>query len=226
MKIKNILMSAAMIGTLASCNMDEVYYSQVVPDNFVEGETNVYQLLSRPFGHWRAFAQMGGHRYNINELMADVFICPARTTNDWYNGGDFMSRHYHTMDWQDGRADTNWKEAMQGIARCITVIEQINELNYAALNMTEEQRAAHLGQVQALMGFFYWQAMDWYGGVPIYDESTIISEEFASMLKPRNSEEEVRKFILDDFTAAETLPDSWDAANAGRATSGAATALK
>ena len=40
-------MSAAMIGTLASCNMDEVYYSETVTDNFVEGEANVYQLLSR-----------------------------------------------------------------------------------------------------------------------------------------------------------------------------------
>ena len=55
MKIKNILMSAAMVGTLASCNMDEVYYSSTVVDNFVENEANVYNLLSRPFGHWRAF---------------------------------------------------------------------------------------------------------------------------------------------------------------------------
>lgn len=210
MKIKNIMMSAAMIGTLASCNMDEIYYSETVPDNFVENETNVYQLLSRPFGHWRAFAQMGGHRYNINELMADAFICPARTTNDWYNGGDFMARHYHTMDWQDGRADTNWKEAMQGIARCITVVEQIEAMDYAALKMTEEQRAAHLGQMQALMGFFYWQAMDWYGGVPIYESTSDPLKPRATVKETFAKCEELLKAAVDGLPARQSLHEEAD----------------
>ena len=201
-------MSAAMIGTLASCNMDEVYYSETVTDNFVEGEANVYQLLSRPFGHWRAF--VGSHRFNINELMADAFIYPARVTNDWYNGGDFMARHYHTMDWQDDRADTNWKEAMQGIARCITVMEQINALDYAALRMTEEQRASHLGQMQALMGFFYWQAMDWYGGVPIYESSSDPLLPRATVKQTFDKCEELLKAAVAGLPARQSLNEEAD----------------
>lgn len=208
MKIKNILMSAAALCALASCDMDEVYYSEVVSDNFVENEANIYQLLSRPFGHWRAF--IGDHRYNINELMADAFICPARTTNDWYNGGDFMARHYHNMDWQDGRADTNWKEAMQGVARCITVIEQIKGLNYSALKMTEEDRAAHLGQVQALMGYFYWQALDWYGGVPIYESTSDPLKPRATAQETFNKVEELFKAAIDGLPARQSLHEEAD----------------
>ena len=181
MKIKNILMSAAMIGVLASCSMDEVYYSETVLDNFVEDESNVYQLLARPLYHWQVFT--GQHLYNVNELMSDAFICPARTTNDWYNGGEFMPRHYHTMDWTEGVADTNWKEAMQGVARCITVMENLDEINYSSLGMTEEQKASHKGQMQALMGYFYMMAMDWYGGVPIYESTS-------DPLKPRSTAQE------------------------------------
>ena len=51
MKIKNILVSATMIGALASCNLDEVYYSQTTPDNFIENEVTINQLLTRPMNH-------------------------------------------------------------------------------------------------------------------------------------------------------------------------------
>ncbi len=114
-----------------------------------------------------------------------------------------------------------WQALYEGIARANNVIQNVDQCD-----MTDELKAQYKAEARFMRGLYYFQLLDFYGGVPIYDESTIISEEFASMLKPRNSEEEVRKFILDDFTAAETLPDSWDAANAGRATSGAATALK
>ncbi|MCM1256187.1 MAG: RagB/SusD family nutrient uptake outer membrane protein [Duncaniella sp.] len=219
MRLKNILLSAAMVGTLASCDMDEVYYSSTVVDNFVEGETNVYQLLSRPFGHWRAF--VNDHRYNINELMADAFICPARTTNDWYNGGDFMARHYHTMDWQDGRADTNWKEALQGVARCLNVMEQINSINYAALNMTEEQRASHLAQLQALMGYFYWQAMDWFGGVPIYESSADDLRPRSTVKQTFDKTEELLKAAVENLPIKESMNEELT----GYLTKGAAAQL-
>ncbi len=114
-----------------------------------------------------------------------------------------------------------WQALYEGIARANNVIQNVDQCD-----MTDELKAQYKAEARFMRGLYYFQLLDFYGGVPIYDESTIISEEFSSMLKPRNSEEEVRKFILDDFTAAETLPDSWDAANAGRATSGAATALK
>ncbi|MDE6543739.1 MAG: RagB/SusD family nutrient uptake outer membrane protein [Muribaculaceae bacterium] len=219
MKIKNILMSAAMMGTLAACNMDEVYYQETVLDNFVEDESNVYQLLARPLYHWQVF--IGTHLFQINEFMGDAFICPARSTNDWYNGGEFMARHYHTMDWAEGTADTNWKEAMQGVARCITVMENLDEINYGALGMTEEQKAAHKGQMQALMGYFYMMAMDWYGGVPIYESTS-------DPLKPRATVQETFDLIeglFKDAVAGLPARESINQEADGFLTKGAAAAL-
>ena len=43
---------------------------------------------------------------------------------------------------------------------------------------------------------------NFFGGVPIYDETTDISVEFNNMLKPRNTPEEVRNFILTDLQEA------------------------
>ncbi len=181
MKIKNILMSAAMVGTLASCNLDEVYYSQTTVDNFVENESNVNQLLSRPFAHWRAFT--GEHRFNVNEYMADAFMWPARSTGDGYDGAARLRLLQHKLTEVDDVADTNWKEAMQGIARCLDVMEKLEALDYAALKIDPEKKAGHLGQMQALMGYFYMAALDWYGGVPIYESSS-------DPLKPRTTAKE------------------------------------
>ena len=52
-----------MIGALASCNLDEVYYSQTTPDNFIENEVYHNQLLTRPMNHWA---------YVVNEYMVEV----------------------------------------------------------------------------------------------------------------------------------------------------------
>lgn len=69
-----------------------------------------------------------------------------------------------------------------------------------------------------------WQT---FSGVPVYDESWEVSESFNEMLLPRSSREEVWAFIIKDLTFAVTnLPLKWDASDYGRATKGAAYALR
>lgn len=219
MKIKNILMSAAMIGTLASCNMDEVYYSSVVPENFIENENNIYQLLGRPFYHWKAFT--GEHIFQINEFTADAIINPARTTGDWYDNGQYIQLHKHTINWEHSRADTNWKEAMQGVARCLTVIDQLNSIDYPSLGLTEHHKAAHISQMRALMGYFFMKTMDWYGGVPLYKSSTDPLLPRATVKETFDYVEELLKEAVDNLDARQSL----DEEQSGYMTKGAAAML-
>lgn len=61
----------------------------------------------------------------------------------------------------------------------------------------------------------------------MYDETTIVANEVMDMLKPRSSEDEIRKFILDDLDfASANLPLKWESTEYGRATKGAAYALR
>ena len=63
--------------------------------------------------------------------------------------------------------------------------------------------------------------------MPLYDETTIISDDFMNMKKPRSSAEEIRQFILDDLEEAiNVLPVKWEQSEYGRATRGAAVALR
>ncbi|MDE6543737.1 MAG: RagB/SusD family nutrient uptake outer membrane protein [Muribaculaceae bacterium] len=208
MKIKNILLSAAMVGTLASCQLDEVYYSSVVTDNFVDGENSIYQLMSRPFYHWKVF--VGEHVFNINEFMADAIINPARVTGDWYDNGQYINLHNHTMNWEHPRADTNWKEAMQGIARVLTVMDQLNSIDYAALHLTEQDRLAHLGQMQALKGYFVLKTMDWYGGIPLYESTSDPLKPRATVKETFDECEKLLKAAIEGLPARESVDEKVD----------------
>lgn len=127
-----------------------------------------------------------------------------------------------TVAVNNGVVSSTWQNLYEGIARANNILQNIDNVD-----MSSTLIAQYTGEARFMRALYYFQLLNLYGGVPLYDETTIISEEFTEMKKPRSTVEETRNFILADLTAAETnLPASWDSANQGRATSGAATALK
>ncbi len=139
-----------------------------------------------------------------------------------YDNPSFQTFQRGTIAVNNGYVANFWTNIYEGIARANNVLQNLDKAE-----MSDQLKSQYIGEAKFMRALFYFHLMNIYGGVPIYDETTIIAEEFLQMLKPRSTEEEVRKFIVSDLTAAEaSLPASWDKTNAGRATSGAATALK
>ncbi|MER3375154.1 MAG: RagB/SusD family nutrient uptake outer membrane protein [Allomuricauda sp.] len=114
----------------------------------------------------------------------------------------------------------NWPELYEGIARA----------NYAIVNLTEMEdidnalRERLINETKFLRGWFYFFLVKAYGGVPLITEPININDE-SQYLVPRSSKEEVYAQIEADFTAAEALPATYDGADVGRVTSGAAKAF-
>lgn len=115
-----------------------------------------------------------------------------------------------------------WKRMYDGIARSNTLITNIKRVN-----MDESLINQYTAEARFMRAFFYNELLNLYGGVPIYDETTEVDKEYDNMYKTRNTEEEVRNFILADLEyACSTLPKAWDDADKGRVTRGTAYALK
>lgn len=115
-----------------------------------------------------------------------------------------------------------FKYLYEGISRANIILQ-----NVEGVDMTPELIERYKGEAKFMRALFYFTLLDFYGGVPIYDETLVVAEDFSNMLLPRNSADEVRSFIIKDLDAAITaLPAEWEQANSGRATSGAAMALK
>jgi hypothetical protein len=85
-------------------------------------------------------------------------------------------------------------------------------------------RAVMKGQALFLRAYYYHNLLKMYGGVPIIRTPYGLSDDFEVA---RDSFDATVEFIVSDLdSAAAMLPLTWDAANLGRATKGAAMALK
>lgn len=112
-----------------------------------------------------------------------------------------------------------WNSNFRGIGRANNVLDNIDRVRL------EDALANRIkGEAMFLRAFFYSNLVKYYGGVPLILESPDMNKQ-AKM--PRNSRDEVVCQIVDDLdNAASKLPVTQASSDIGRATKGAALALK
>lgn len=139
-----------------------------------------------------------------------------------YDNPSYQRIQRGTYDVKDSYASNKFKYMYEAIARANVVLQNVDKCE-----MSLELIDQYKGEAKFMRALFYFSLLDYFGGVPLYDETTIVANDFNNMLKPRSSAEEVRAFILKDLEAAiATLPSKWSDANTGRATKNAAVSLK
>lgn len=109
---------------------------------------------------------------------------------------------------------------------CYTGIGRTNNLlaNIDRIAMDEALKKRFKGEARFLRALFYFPLWDLYNGAPLITDAT--NYETQSSL-PRNKPEELLAQMLQDLdSAAAALPASYGSTDRGRATSGAALALK
>tara|TARA_R110002096_G_scaffold8010_2_gene34003 strand:+ start:1459 stop:3129 length:1671 start_codon:yes stop_codon:yes gene_type:complete len=150
---------------ITSCSLDEVWYDRVVPETFFKTEGDVLAALYRPFTHARWY--LTGDRWVAQEFSGDHF---ARTTKGrhWYDGGRYARYQHHEWTPDESQLFGTWRGTLQGVALALDVKQDLGKLNYQELALSEEDKAAHLGQFDALIAFFYLRGLDFYGGLPIF----------------------------------------------------------
>lgn len=112
-----------------------------------------------------------------------------------------------------------WNGCYRGIGRCNAVID-----NVPGIEMDENLKERIIGEAKFLRAFYYHKLNEVFNGVPLI-LSAPDAEEHANL--PRNSHEEVYAQIIQDLDqAAPVLPVSYTGSDEGRASKGAALALK
>lgn len=116
-----------------------------------------------------------------------------------------------------------WQQLFEGISRANEVIDNIESVP----DMKPELCAQYKAEAKFLRAYFYYRLNCFFRGVPLYLESTPVSE----YTKPRNTEAEVWEAIINDLTDVinePNIPGKYNAGdpNYGRATKGAAYALR
>lgn len=112
-----------------------------------------------------------------------------------------------------------WQPVYSRIRQTNIFLSQIEEAKFP-----EAMKNRMKGEALFLRAFFYHNLMRYYGGVPIITTVYGLNEDYEV---PRNSFKETIDFIVGDLDAAAALlPTEYSGADVGRATKGAALALK
>ncbi|KAA5548843.1 RagB/SusD family nutrient uptake outer membrane protein [Adhaeribacter rhizoryzae] len=113
-----------------------------------------------------------------------------------------------------------WQQAYTDIGRCNFLLDNIDKVKDKT---TPQLYARTKAEARFLRAFNYSHLVELFGGIPLVTKTLKLEE--ASL--PKSSKEEVVNFILTELEeAAADLPVSYDAQNNGRATKGAALAIK
>ncbi len=192
MKLKYIsLIFILLIAGTACTDLDEQWYSSVVPQTFFKTEKDVKAALYRPFTHARWYVT--GDRWKLQEYPADQFAITTKGPH-WYNGGENYRYHYHKWTINDGWIWGAWRGTLMGVALALDTKQDLENLDYSTVGLTDEDKADHMMQLQTLIAFFYMRGLDYFGGLPIFT-----SNEGENV--PRSTDKEtfdhIEKLLLD-----------------------------
>lgn len=120
-------------------------------------------------------------------------------------------------------AQNRWQQTYEGVSRTNMAIFNISRSE----TISDDIKAVTIAEAKFMRALYYFFLMNHFGDVPIYDETWDYNANYMDMINPRDPIEKVREFILRDLeTAINDLPVSWPQTDYGRATKGAAYALR
>ncbi|PSR54029.1 RagB/SusD family nutrient uptake outer membrane protein [Adhaeribacter arboris] len=150
----------------------------------------------------------GGSSNVTKSLITPSDYSVFEPNNGWMSG-------VHARAWK-----MSWETVYKSIRACNLFLQEVEKNTYD----DEELKNRLLGEVYFLRAYHYHNLVFLYGGVPIITTPYGLNDDH---LAARNTFEECIKFIVDDCDkAAALLPDSYSGNLKGRATKGAALALK
>ncbi len=202
-----------LTGILSSCNQsildvnptdrftEQTFWQ--TEEHAVAGLNAVYNSLLNASLHGGSF--MG----DIEGATPNLYVYQSATGN--------IARGIHDAS-NTALINNRWDQAYTGIGRANTLLARIGDIKMADAN-----KKRYAAEAKFLRGLFYFNLWSAYGGVPVILDAP--KAEQGTL--PRNTADEVLNQIVKDLNeAAADLPKTFSGADKGRATSGAALALK
>ena len=201
--LNNILALVLVAPMMTSCfDLSEEWYSEVTPDTFMNSQASINSIFCRPFTH--AFWYEGIDRWYLQEYTADQIVQPQRGS-DWYDGGIFFRLHYHTWNEDDNHIWQTWRGTGMGISLTMECQRDLERIDYTKFGMTQAQKENHLAQLDAMMGYFYLRALDYFGPFPIMTDPL---EEIKARSTDKHVFEKAESLLLGALDKVEAATDA------------------
>ncbi|WP_159517983.1 RagB/SusD family nutrient uptake outer membrane protein [Sunxiuqinia indica] len=212
--MKNILYIGISVLLLFIVSCNESFLETTATDNY--NESNWWQTESQAVSSINGcYAVLREDQLYGNNALMEENISP----NSFNQSGDILlATGAHTAGNETVFRD-RWNANYKGIGRVNILLDNIERVQ-----MDDALKTRIKGEASFLRGLFYFNLANYFGGVPLILESPDFEKQ-ANL--PRNTRQEVIDQVLADLDyAASVLPVSYVGSDIGRATKGAALALK
>ena len=211
--MKKYILFLLAAGMMSSCyDLDQYPHDKLSSATFWKTEDHAHQGMVAMYATLRN--ENGFGAYYDNDALGEI----GCDYNNWLMPSIIKG----TYTDRTGTVQSRWQTCYDGVFRANLLLQNIDNVD-----MSDEKKNVYKGEAKFIRALYYFYLLDYFGGVPLYDETTVVSSEFMEMKKSRSTVEETRQFILDDLDAAvEALPVKWESSEYGRATRGAAVALR
>ena len=206
---------ALAVGTSACNNyLDVAPQGQPTSEQFFKNQTDATLAVNSMYGKLREWNLTAFNWLSVTTLTSDDAE-KGSVSGDAEFLNDFT---FFRISPAEGSVEGYWTGQYQEINLCNQVIQKV-----PAINMDAALKARYVGEAQFLRALMYFNLVRAFGDVPLQSKVAETPDE----LNPgRSPKADVYALLVSDLTAAATaLPQSYSAADLGRATKGAALAL-
>lgn len=218
MRIHKIMMATLSLVLCCSCSdlLEKKPLVNLAVENYytTEGEAKtalmgIYHVfMTENFGLYH-YLHLG------DNLSDDSQLGNSRSDGVAWAGNAKSLIQFNILPTNSYSGNNTWNQDFQVVTNANYLIESVTRNNI-------HNADKYIAEAKFLRSYVYFDMARQFGGLPLVDHVLTYEEYY----KPRATEDETWKFIEQGFRdAAEGLPETWDAANIGRATKGAALAM-
>lgn len=197
---------------VTSCKEDMLNISPLTnntSNDYYKDETQVNQGVMAIYNGTLSVPQ--NSNTNLSEIRSDnIYVAALNVQRDYNDISNFL------VTSQLGQIQATWTDLYEIVYRANILLEKIQPFTFARVPQFQ-------GEARFLRALAYFDLVRYFGPVPLTDKVLSIAD---AKTIPRTPVADVYNFIVDDLKyAAENLPETYAAADKGRATKWAAKAL-
>lgn len=196
---KKLGMLCLMVALLVSCSKDFLEIEPVdrlTADNFFKTESEIKAATASLYGFpWFDYNDKFGWCAG-DAMTGDMY-------HNWDQEGQFF---YFSFNSGNAHLSSGWKGLFRVVSYANSIINDMPRA--AAGNVSQEVIDRALGEARFIRGMAYYLLSEYWGEVPIVENSTeiVVSNDF---MLPKNTQSSVHEFIRRDLEfAAQNLPES------------------
>lgn len=211
---------AAALGIVLTCACNDLLEKKplvnLAVENYYTTETEAKTAL---MGIYHIFMTENFGLYHYlhigDNLSDDSQLGNSRSDGVAWAGNAKSLIQFNILPTNSYAGNNTWNQDFQVVTNANYLIESVTRNNIP-------NAEKYIAEAKFLRSYVYFDMARQFGGLPLVDHILTYEEYYT----PRATDDETWRFIEQGFKdAAEGLPESWDAANIGRATKGAALAM-